>query len=231
MTWTIVMPMAGLGTRLGSDIPKPLVSVGGRPMVQVAIESLGLTGRFVFIIQSAHDQSHTLGRTLREIVPDCYVVLVDEIPQGPAASVLAARHLITEGPLLVANVDQALDWDPDGFRAATENVDGLVAVHRSTDPSLSYALTQNGYVVRTAEKKAISDQATCGLYWFRDGTSFLAAADEMIHAEDTINGEFYIAPVYNYAIAKGSRVRTFEVRAMHNLGTHEGIADYLRTVR
>ena len=43
----ILIPMAGEGTRFPRDtykIPKPLIDIYGTPMIQRAIESLGMNG-------------------------------------------------------------------------------------------------------------------------------------------------------------------------------------------
>lgn len=220
----IVMPIAGNGRRVGGDIPKPLVPVGGKPMVQVAVENIAIDDRWVFVGQRAHDDRFGLSDVLRRIVPDCDIVLVNDTPPGPAASVLAARPLIGDEPLLIVNCDQWVDWSSRAFLSAAAGVDGLIAVHHSTDPRFSYAETVGGWVTRTAEKDPISTEATCGIYWWRSGTMFLEAADRMVAADDRVNGEFYVAPAYNHAIAAGARVRTYEVKGMHDMGTAEGIA-------
>jgi len=187
-------------------------------MVAQAVKSLAMPGRYVFVARRTHDRSHNISRTLRDTVPGCDVVLVDHLPAGPAASVLEARHLIDDNPLLIANVDQYLDWTPDLFRNATRRIDGLIATHYETDRRFSYVESVGRFVTRTAEKDPISDQATCGVYWFRSGTDFLTAADRMIAANDHVNGEFYVAPVYNYLIAEGARIGTYPVRGMVDMG-------------
>ena len=48
----IVIPMAGLGTRFSSegfDVPKPLIEVGGKTLIEHSIDSLNLNGRYIFI--------------------------------------------------------------------------------------------------------------------------------------------------------------------------------------
>lgn len=219
--------MAGAGSRLGSDLPKPLVPVGDRPMVQVAIECLDLPGPYVFVIQQAHDQSHHLAGRLLDIVPDASIVKVGGLTPGPAASVLAAAHLIDDSPLLIANCDQWVRWSPQGFVESAGRFDGLIAVHRSADPRFSYVEASDGLVTRTAEKNPISTLATCGIYWWRHGTEFIRAAAQMIATRETHCGELYVTPAYNHSIATGARIGVYEVDEMHDLGTVEGIREHL----
>ena len=49
----IVIPMAGRGERFreqGFDIPKPLIEFEGKTMIEFAVETLGISGRFIFIV-------------------------------------------------------------------------------------------------------------------------------------------------------------------------------------
>jgi hypothetical protein len=51
----------------------------------------------------------------------------------------------------------------------------------------------------------------------------------MIARNDRVKGEFYVCPVYNYAIAAGLRIGVYEVapEAMHGLGTPKDLEAYL----
>ena len=47
----IVMPLAGKGLRLsqaGYKLPKPLVTVREKPIIQWAIDTVGLDGNFIY---------------------------------------------------------------------------------------------------------------------------------------------------------------------------------------
>ena len=48
----IVVPMSGLGSRfrnIGIEIPKPLIVLEGRHIVEHAVDSLGIEGQYIFI--------------------------------------------------------------------------------------------------------------------------------------------------------------------------------------
>jgi dTDP-glucose pyrophosphorylase len=80
-----------------------------------------------------------------------------------------------------------------------------------------------------AEKNPISDLATVGIYFFRRGSDFIAAAIDMIVANDRVNNEFYTCPVYNYMIKNSARIGVYEVpmQAMAGLGTPEDLNAFL----
>jgi hypothetical protein len=57
----------------------------------------------------------------------------------------------------------------------------------------------------------VSNEATVGIYNYRRGRDFVAAAEEMIMRDLRVNGEFYVAPAYNQLIARGRKIAYFNV--------------------
>ena len=125
---------------------------------------------------------------------------------------------------MIANSDQWVDVSIDRYLAeADARHDGLIMTMNANDPKWSYVeCTADGRVVRVAEKEVISNMATVGIYNFARGADFVAAAREMISANERVNGEFYVAPVYNRLARKGAVVGTFsigsEAQGMYGLG-------------
>lgn len=233
--WQIVVPMAGAGTRFadaGYTFPKPLVDVAGRPMIQAALDSLRIDGDFIFLAQKEHIARYSMESLLHLLRPKSTVIPVDELTEGAACTVaLAESHLDVNRPVLVVNSDQVVRWDVGRFIWSTERVDGLIATHTATHPKWSFVeLDQDEKVTRVVEKDPISSLATVGIYWWRSAELLLRSIDEMIASNDRTNGEFYLAPTYNYAITSGAEVRTFSVDRMHGVGTPEDLQEYLRQI-
>ena len=91
-----------------------------------------------------------------------------------------------------------------------------------------YAKTdEDGYVTEVAEKKQISNDATAGYYYWSRGSDFVKYAEQMIEADDRLNNEFYVAPVYNYAIKDGKRIVITQVDKVYQMGTPEDLEEYL----
>lgn len=235
---TIVVPMAGHGSRFseaGYTDPKPLIPVLGRPMIQLVIENLtpSRPHQFIFICQRDHIERYQLAARLEEWAPGCAVVVLDGVTEGAACTVLAAREFIGDGPLMIANSDQYVDIPIDDYLAAqVEGVDGLIMTMTADDPKWSYAgLDAGGMVTRVVEKEVISDQATVGIYNFGRGTDFVVGAERMIAGDKRVNGEFYVAPVYNELIEAGARVVCYDIgpvgQRMHGLGTPADLDAYL----
>ena len=111
---------------------------------------------------------------------------------------------------MIVNSDQWCDVKVDDYLAAMSRTRSMVADHdhAADDPKWTFAgLDPSGLVTGVAEKRVISDEATVGIYYFRRGADFVRAAEEMIAADERINGEFYVAPVYNRLIAQRPRDR------------------------
>ena len=78
-----------------------------------------------------------------------------------------------------------------------------------------------------AEKRVISDTATIGIYHWGKGSDYVKYAEEMIGADERVNGEFYVAPVYNRAIAAGLIVKKYMAKTLKGLGTPEDLNAFL----
>lgn len=226
----IVIPMAGRGSRFseaGFTDPKPLIPVGGQPMIKRVIDNLtpSCAHRFIFICQREHVDAYGLRDKLAAWAPGSLIVELDGITEGAACTVLTARDHISDGPLMIANSDQYVDIAIDDYLAGMgDDTDGLIMTMTADDPKWSFAeLSTSGDVIRVVEKEVISDEATVGIYNFARGQDFLNAADQMIRDEKRVNGEYYVAPAYNEMIAGGAKVRIFnigsEANGMYGMGT------------
>jgi HAD superfamily hydrolase (TIGR01509 family) len=231
----VVIPMAGAGSRFakaGYTFPKPLIEVGGKPMIQVVVENLNIDANYIFIVQNSHREQYNLDTTLRLIAPGCKIIGIDGVTEGAACTVLLAKEYINNGnPLFFANSDQFVEWNSSEFfyRMQETDADGGIPIFKSTHPKWSFArLDENNHVVEVQEKNPISDNATVGFYYFKKGSDFVRNAEEMILANDRVNNEFYLCPVYNYVIKNGGVVRISEIKEMWGLGTPEDLDTYLK---
>ena len=183
----IVIPMAGEGTKVSQrdeyKIPKPLIDVGGKPMIQSAIESLGLPGTYHFIIRkdSYYDQVCTL---LHKILPDAKIISVEETTEGPASSCLLFKEFIdNEEELVICNCDQIMWWDPDLFLTTSRyyKYDGVVVTYHTNTEKNSYAkIDRKGFVTEIREKVVLSNISLNGIHYWRKGKYFVQSALDMI---------------------------------------------------
>jgi dTDP-glucose pyrophosphorylase len=235
---TIVVPMAGRGSRFaeaGYRDPKPLIPVNGVPMIKLVIENLRprRPHRFVFVCQREHVGAYGLEARLGEWAPGCAIVQLDGVTEGAACSVLTAEAFLDESPLMIANSDQYLDVSMDDYLDAAAGLDGMIMTMTAHDPKWSFvAVDGRGFATDVAEKVPISSEATVGVYNFARGADFARGAREMIARGLRVNGEFYVAPVYNMLIDKGARIGIHNIGAeadgMYGLGTPADLELFLK---
>ncbi len=233
--------MAGRGSRFsaqGYKVAKPLIEIHGMPMIRVVINNIRprCAHRFIFLCLNEHIEQYQLDARLTEWAPGAKIVPVAGVTEGAACTVLLAKSLIdTESPLMIANSDQWIDVDINDYLAAmrgNSGIDGLIMTMNASDPKWSFVrLDDRGRVLEVVEKVPVSNHATVGIYNFRRGRDFVAAAEKMIAKDLRVNGEFYVAPVYNEMISAGMQVTTYDVGAefagMYGLGIPSDLQRFL----
>lgn len=233
----ILIPAAGSGSRFkeqGYLLPKPMIEVRGKPMIQHVIESLNLDGRYIFLVQREHCEKFGFASVLKSIVPDCIVLPVNGVTQGAACTSLLAESFINnENPLVIANSDQFIKYDSkefmESFMYQYKDVwlDGNILTFKATHPKWSFARSTGGFVKEVAEKYPISDDATVGVYGWASGARYVSCAKKMIEKNIRVNNEFYICPVYNELLQEGGHVRIQQIKEMWGLGTPEDLKYFL----
>lgn len=235
--FNILVPMAGAGNRFaekGYTKPKFYIDVDGVPMIQPVVYSLNMNGNYIYLAQAEHNKEYELATFLRNLcpyAPTVTVVDVNGLTEGAASTSLLAKDLIdTEAPLVICNSDQIVHWNSGEFLgyAGDKNLDGCIAVFESDEPRWSYAkLDEDGFVSEVAEKQVISNLATVGIYYWKHGSDYVKYAEQMIANGIRTNGEFYICPTYNEAIADGKKIGVYQVDKMISLGTPSDLEEYL----
>jgi dTDP-glucose pyrophosphorylase len=238
----IVIPMAGAGSRFkeaGYKTPKPFINVAGKPMIVHVLENLNLpNANFILVAQRDHANTEA---DLFDYIKEKFnakFVLIDSMTEGASCSILHARRFISnDKPLLIGNSDQLVDFDLLEFIQDSEkrNLDGSMIIFKDKkrDTKWSFVRTNmEGLAELVVEKEPISDLATVGIYFFKHGFDFVDAAIEMILNRKKVNGEYYIAPTYNFLIEQKKKIGIFEIdpKLMHGLGTPDDLNAYLKLI-
>ena len=241
----ILIPMAGCGERfakVGFTKPKPFIEVGKSkiPMIECVLQNLCILGAKVILValkEHLARESKLVERITREYGAE--FIGIENLTQGTACTLLYASEFIdNDAPLLIANADQIVDMDINEFciDCFKREMDGsiLCFVDKSRNPKWSFVrLDERGFVREVREKQPISEYATSGIYLFSQGKVFVKSAKQMIAQDERVNGEFYTAPSYNYAIANGAKIGIYKIaqERMHGLGTPQDLAEYERFLK
>ncbi len=231
----ILIPMAGLGSRFakaGFTFPKPLIEVKNKPMIQWVVESLNITGKYIFIIQKEHQQKFNIKSVLKTLVKGCEIIELDKITEGAACTTLLAEKFINNSnPLIIANSDQYIEWNSSKtmYDFTSKKFDGGILTFKSIHPKWSYAkcIKNSNIVKEVAEKKVISENATAGIYYWSKGSDYVKYSKQMIKNNVRVNNEFYVCPVFNEAIKDKKKITISHIEKMSGLGTPEDLNEFL----
>lgn len=225
--------MAGFGSRFPRDkyVHKPLIDIYGKPMIVHALDSLNIKGNYYFIIR--RDENLTKVKdAIQEVVGLSTFIEIDYITEGPASSALLfADYIDNDNELIIANCDQIMEWNSKIFLQVARNYAGCVVTYYSTTDKNSYIkIDRNGLGVELQEKVVISNIGLNGIHYWRKGKYFVHSSKMMIEKNDRApNGEFYIAPTYNYMIRYGHTVGIYHIpnEQHHAVGDPSDLNKYL----
>lgn len=243
----LIIPMSGIGQRFkdaGYSLPKPLIQISGKPMIQHVVEMFPGVEDILFIVNREHfnDLNLNLESRLLEIAPNAEIVVIDNHKFGPAWAIKQAKDFIKlKVPVVVNYCDFACIWDFLEFREKLHSgIDGLIATYSGFHPHMlrnaQYAylkLDESGKLVQIQEKHPftsapMSEPASSGTYGFGTGQILLDAVDTQIANDDSYNNEFYSSLTFENMIASGKIVKRFEIDRFFQWGTPEDFEDFKR---
>ena len=239
----IIIPMAGRGSRFKNNgylLPKPFIDVDGQPMISMVIDNLkpqSINYEFIFIALKEHVDNYFLEDILKDKLENFKLVIIDDVTDGAAQTVLKASHLFdTDENALIANCDQFIDIDIEKY-LLNINVSsyGDIQCMYANSPKWSYIEYSDNYVKKVVEKEVISDVATTGLYWFKSGKLCIKYLKKLVANNIKSKGEFYVAPAYNLLIEDGLQV-TFSTigkdsDVMYGTGTPDDLNYFLKNIK
>lgn len=241
----LVIPMSGVGQRFkekGYKLPKPLIPISGRPMVQHVVEMFPGVEDVLFIVNKEHfaDSSLNLEARLMKIAPNAEVKVIEPHKLGPAWAIKQASESIKlDVPVVVNYCDFACTWDFKAFREKLHSgIDGLIATYSGFHPHMlrnnQYAylkLDESGNLIQIQEKLPftpfpMNEPASSGTYGFGSGQILLDAIKEQINNDDSYNQEYYTSLTYKNMINSGKIVRSFKIEKFFQWGTPEDFMDF-----
>lgn len=214
-----VIPMAGLSSRFfeaGYKVPKYMLEAQGESLFALSIRSFEhyfKAEEFLFITLPDFDTPDFVRSECKRLgINNASIVSLDEVTRGQAETVYMGidKAQIARQPITIFNIDTAMP----GFRQPgfIDDCDGYLDVFVGSGPNWSYARpadADSDRVAETAEKRAISDLCSTGLYHFADSEEFARVFKAQANTDPTqlTNRELYIAPLYNNLIAAGQDIR------------------------
>ncbi len=242
----VVIPMSGFGERFrraGYSVPKPLIPVAGKPIIQHVVEMFPGVTDFVFICNQDHldNPSFRMREILKEVCPTGKVVAIAPHKLGPVHAVLHARNEIDpDRPTIVNYCDFTCFWNFEDFRALVKRLgcDGAIPAYTGFHPHMlgstnyAYVRERNGWVLDIQEKQPYTDTpmqeyASSGTYYFRTGALALQYCQATVDANLALNGEYYVSLVYKPMLRDGRSVIVYPLQHFMQWGTPEDLDVYL----
>lgn len=229
----IVIPMLGMSSRFfrnGYSLPKYQLPLGAETVFAKAVRSFEQHFRdksFLFLVRNDFDAREFVAREVARLgIVDFRIIEFGFETRGQAESVyLGLRDYDPSLPFVVFNIDtirQGYQWPaPEAF------AQGYLEVFEAEGNGWSFVEPVEGtdLVKRTTEKQRISSLCSNGLYGFGSVRDFREVYEAQLRSGDTVNGEIYIAPLYNRLIEQGREIR-FQLLAP-GVTLHCGVpADY-----
>ena len=207
----IIVPMAGMGKRMRPHtltVPKPLIPVAGKPIVQRLVEDIAkVCGEPVqevaFIIGSFGAEVEKSLVKIAESVGAQGTIHYQDEPLGTAHAILCAQSALT-GPVVVAFADTLFKAD---FTLDT-NVPGTIWVQKVEDPKPFgvVKLNEQGQITDFVEKPTefVSDLAIIGIYYFQDGEYLRQELQYLLDNDIKDKGEFQLTNALENMKNKGT---------------------------
>ncbi len=220
----VIIPLAGKGTRLRPQTyhtPKPLLHVGGRPVMSYILDDLSALGVDEIIFITGYLKEH-IERYVREEYPQFQARFVEQAVQnGTAGAVKLAEPYIDEDVLIIY-VDTLFDADLSLTRRLAGDLAGVIWVKEVDDyQRFGVVLHDQEHMMRRIVEKPkdpISRLANIGLYYICDWRLFFDGIDHTLASSPGPSGEFYITDAFQYMIDHGSRILVEEVQGWYDAG-------------
>ena len=226
----LLITAAGEGSRFrsaGIAVPKPLIQVQDRSLLEHTLSSFALTpgDQLLIAVQRAHAVPEQLDDRLKAAFPSVtlkWLELDALLPGQLATAVAALEQCHPEGnpTLLIHNCDTGFAWQGDLLPSAEAY--GSMAVFQAEGEHWSFGKPDPrdpSRAITIAEKQRISEWASIGLYAFQSVSRFLSDARQELRSGDTVRGEHYVAPLLQHALSQGATVQLPRVGGVRLYGT------------
>lgn len=204
--------MAGMGKRMRPHtltVPKPLIPVAGKPIVEWLVEDITRTCK-----EKVDEIAYVIGDFGAEVEKQL-VAIADRLgargtihyqdePLGTAHAILCAQSAL-QGKVIVAFADTLFraDFTIDEAR------DGVIWVNRIDDPRMFgvVKIDGEGFITDFVEKpqEFVSDLAIIGIYYFKDGEYLRKELQFLLDNDIREKGEYQLTNALENMRRKGTR--------------------------
>jgi len=228
----IILPVAGKGTRLRPHThtrAKSLVHVAGKTVLEHIVSRLVPLNadEYIFITDENGGQIQDF---MNKNFPDlaCHYIVQKE-RKGPAHAIfLATPRIAVDDDLLIVFNDTIFVADLQLIPRLCADCDGLIYSKEVEDyQRFGVSVLDGEFIADMVEKPdtPVSRLAQVGLYYLKDGASYMRYLAETIEAGDMVKGEYYLPSVFMRMIAGGCKFRAPQIDAWLDCGKPETLLE------
>ncbi len=217
----VIVPLAGKGTRLlplTKRVPKPLVRVAGRPVMDYVMDTVQGLDVEELIVITGH-----LKDTVERYIVSHYDVPAKFVEQktldGTAGAINLARPYV-DRPVLIIFVDTLFEADLSIVK--TTDADGVLWAKEVEDYQRFGVIVtdRRGYMTRIVEKPdtPVSKLANIGLYYVKDWKTLFEGIAHVLTQPPGKGGEYYLTDAFQYMVDRGRRLLTASVGGWYDCG-------------
>jgi glucose-1-phosphate thymidylyltransferase len=229
---TIVIPMAGLGTRLRPHTwskPKQLVSVAGKAVLGHVFDTFATVTEpdKIELINIVGYLGEQIEAFMKENYPQIKAhFITQEDPRGQSHAIYLARQYL-HGPMLMVFADTLLETDLSFL--AHETAEAVAWVKPVPDPRrFGVAVVgADGWVTQLIEKPedVSNNLAVVGFYYFKSSEDLISAIEEQMRRDIQLKGEYFLADAVNIMLERGLKMRVEKVDVWLDAGTVEAMLE------
>jgi len=217
----VIVPLAGKGTRLlplTKRVPKPLVRVAGRPVMDYVMDAVQGLDVEELIVITGH-----LKESVERYIVEHYDIPAKFVEQkrldGTAGAINLARPYV-DSPVLIIFVDTVFEADLSVINRV--DTDGIIWAKEVEDYQRFGVIVTDagGYMTRIVEKPStpVSRLANIGLQYIRDWKSLFDGIAHTLQQPPGKGGEYYLTDAFQYMVDRGRRLLTAPVAGWYDCG-------------
>jgi glucose-1-phosphate thymidylyltransferase len=217
----VIIPLAGKGTRLRPHthlIPKPMLKVGGKPVIDYVMEDVAKLGGVDQVIYITGHLKESVESYARGKYAFDSVFVEQTVQDGTAGAVALARDYVDQ-PVLIVFVDTVFDADLSVINST--DADGIIWVKEVEDyQRFGVVVTDaDGNMTKIVEKPKtpVSKRANIGLYYIRNWKLLFEGIAHVLKQPKN-QGEYYLTDAFQYMIDKGAKIRVMDVEGWYDAG-------------
>ncbi|MBN2367891.1 NTP transferase domain-containing protein [Candidatus Woesearchaeota archaeon] len=240
----IIIPMSGIGKRFldaGYEIPKPLLRVDGKPIIEYVINLFPGEDDFVFICNKDHIETTDMKQILNKLKPSAKIIVIDRHKYGPVYAVAKASDEISdEEEVIVSYCDFNAVWNYPEFKKKAEELkfEGAIPSYIGFHPHLihkklyaSLLINKDKFMEDIKEKHSFTPNPmdchqSCGIYYFRKGWQLKKYFNELMELNINLKGEYYVSMVYYLYKRDNLKVYVPEIKKFMQWGIPEDLEEY-----